>query len=55
MLILNLTVRLNKSSTAQVRLELEHMLESQLQISDRLKEECRKLSQQLQDTSTKSR
>jgi len=41
--------------TVQARSEVEHMLESQIQISDRLKEECRKLAQQLETSSKRSR
>ncbi|KAK3725335.1 hypothetical protein QZH41_008956 [Actinostola sp. cb2023] len=53
----NMSVYLQETEKkhTQVRVELEDMLESQLQISDRLKEECRKFSQQLDDGSKRSR
>ena len=41
--------------TAQCRTELQQMLEAEIKVCNKLKEECKKLTQQLQDSSEKAR
>ena len=40
---------------AQLRTELQQMLEAEIQVCNRMKDECKKLAQQLQDSAEKSR
>ncbi|KAK2567356.1 hypothetical protein P5673_008154 [Acropora cervicornis] len=52
---LNSLLRESESKHSQQRSELQQMLEAEIQVCNEMKNECKKLTQQLQDSSEKAR